>query len=135
MDDIDENNVYAVGGSQGGGLTLACAALEPRISKLASVYPFLSDYKRVWEMDLGEHAYVELKQYFRLFDPTHQRETEVFKKLGYIDIQNLVSRIKGKVLFATGLIDSICPASTQFASYNKITSWKQHIIYPDYGHE
>lgn len=33
-------------------------------------------------MDLGEHAYVELKQYFRLFDPTHQRETEVFKKIG-----------------------------------------------------
>lgn len=135
IEDIDNNSVYAMGYSQGGAITLACAALEPRISKLAPVYPFLSDYKRVWEMDLLKDAYLELSQYFRLFDPTHEREQEIFEKLGYIDIQNLVHRIEGKVLFTTGLMDSICPPSTQFAAYNKIKTWKQHIIYPDYGHE
>ena len=31
MPEVDENRVGAMGGSQGGGLTLACAALEPRI--------------------------------------------------------------------------------------------------------
>jgi cephalosporin-C deacetylase len=135
LSDIDENNVYAIGGSQGGGLTLACASLEPRISKLAPVYPFLCDYKRVWEMDLMKDAYIELKHYFRFFDPTHDREEEIFKKLGYIDVQNLVHRIKGKVLFATGLMDTICPPSTQFAAFNKITALKEHIIYPDFAHE
>ncbi|SHO54014.1 alpha/beta fold hydrolase [Anaerocolumna xylanovorans] len=135
MPDIDTDNVYAMGGSQGGALTLACASLEPRISKLAPTYPFLSDYKRVWDMDLAKDAYAELRQYFRLFDPTHQREEEIFTKLGYIDIQNLAERIRGKVLFATGLMDTICPPSTQFAVYNKINSEKEHIVYPDYGHE
>jgi cephalosporin-C deacetylase len=135
MPEVDENRVGALGGSQGGGLTLACAALEPRIKRLAPVYPFLCDYKRVWEMDLARDAYQELKDYFRRFDPTHAREEEIFTTLGYIDVQHLAKRIKGEVLMAVGLSDTVCPPSTQFAAYNKITSKKEMVIYPDYGHE
>ena len=29
----------------------------------------------------------------------------------------------------------ICPPSTQFAAYNKITSPKKMTLYPDFGHE
>jgi cephalosporin-C deacetylase len=135
MPEVDENRVGAMGGSQGGGLTLACGSLEPRIKRLAPAFPFLSDYKRVWDMDLDKDAYEELCTYFRRFDPQHKRETEVFTRLGYIDIQNLAKRIKGKVLMATGLMDNICPPSTQFATYNKIKSPKELVIFPDFGHE
>ncbi len=61
MPDVDPARVGAVGGSQGGGLTVACIGLEPRIKRAAPVFPFLSDYKRVWEMDLAKDAYAELK--------------------------------------------------------------------------
>jgi len=135
MPEVDADQVFAMGGSQGGALTIACAALEPKIKKLAPVYPFLSDYKRVWEMDLAADAYLELQQYFRKFDPRHEREDEIFTRLGYIDIQNLAGRIKGEVLMAVGLMDRICPPSTQFAAYNKITAPKRLEIYPDFGHE
>ncbi len=135
MPEVDENRVGAMGGSQGGGLTLACAALEPRIKKAAPVFPFLCDYKRVWEMDLDMHAYEELRTYFRQYDPLHEREDEIFTKLGYIDVQHLAKRIRAEVLMATGLMDEICPPSTQFAAYNKIVSPKKMVIYPDYGHE
>lgn len=73
MPDVDPQRVGATGASQGGALTVACAALEPRIKRAAPVYPFLSDYKRVWEMDEAKDAYLELKDYFRLFDPVHAR--------------------------------------------------------------
>src|SRR5690606_28870023 len=43
-DDVDPARVHAHGGSQGGALTIACAALEPRIRKAAPVFPFLCDY-------------------------------------------------------------------------------------------
>ena len=135
MEEVDSSKVYACGGSQGGALTLACAALEPRISKLAPVYPFLSDYRRVWDMDLDQKAYEGLREYFRHFDPTHERVDSFFDTLSYIDIQNLASRIKGDVLFFTGLMDDICPPSTQFAVYNKIKAKKEMIIYPDFSHE
>ena len=124
-----------MGASQGGALTLACAALEPRLKRIAPVYPFLCDYQRVWEMDQAKSAYEELSLYFRAFDPRHEREAAVFDKLGYIDVQFLAPRIQAEVLLYAGLMDPICPPSTQFAAYNKITSKKDVVIYPDFAHE
>jgi cephalosporin-C deacetylase len=135
LPEVDPGHVYATGGSQGGALAIACAALEPRVSKLGTVYPFLCDYRRTWNMDLAKDAYQELKNYFRSFDPLHEREDEVFERLGYIDLQFLAGRIKAEVVMAVGLMDTICPPSTQFAAYNKITAPKQTLIYPDFGHE
>lgn len=135
MPDVDASRVGATGGSQGGALTVACASLEPRIRRVAPVFPFLSDYKRVWEIDLAKDAYAELNEYFRRFDPRHEQEDLVFEKLGYIDIQHLAPRIQAEVLWTVGLMDTICPPSSQFAAYNKITSKKELLIYPDFGHE
>lgn len=135
MPEVDGARVGATGGSQGGGLTMACAGLVPELKKAAPIYPFLSDYRRVWEMDLAKNAYQELQDFFRRRDPRHLREQEVFTKLGYIDIQHLAPRIRAEVLMTTGLMDEICPPSTQFAAYNKITSSKSMDIYPDFGHE
>lgn len=135
LDFVDETRVGVTGGSQGGALTIACAALVPSVRLCAPIYPYLSDYKRVFEMDLNKGAYEGLRYYFRHFDPTHAREEEIFTKLGYIDIQYLAPRIRAKVLMGTGLMDTTCPPSTQFAAYNKITSEKRVVIYPDFGHE
>jgi cephalosporin-C deacetylase len=135
MPEVDPARVGATGGSQGGALTIACASLEPGIQRAAPVFPFLCDYRRVWEMDLAKAAYQELCDFFRHFDPLHKREDEIFLKLGYIDLQHVAKRIGADVLMLTGLMDTICPPSTQFAAYNKITSPKKMVIYPDFGHE
>jgi cephalosporin-C deacetylase len=133
--EVDAGRVGAFGGSQGGALALACGALEPRIKRIATVFPFLCDYRRIWEMDLAKQAFEELSYFLRWFDPRHERVEEIFTKLGYIDIQNLTPRIKGEVLMFTGLMDQVCPPSSQFAAYNKIQSKKEMKLYPDYGHE
>ena len=133
--EVNEQRIAAMGRSQGGALSLACTALEPAVRKAAPVFPFLADYQRVWEMDLAEGAYAELKEYFRRFDPTHAREAEIFERLGYIDIQHLAPRIRAEVLMATSLMDQTCPPSSQFAVYNKITAPKEMVLYPDFVHE
>lgn len=135
MPQVDAGRVGAYGGSQGGGLTLACAGLTPGLNRAAPHMPFLSDYRRVWEMDLAKDAYIELQQYFRRFDPLHRREVEVFTKLGYVDVQHLAPRIRAELRMYTGLMDTVCPPSTQFAAYNKVQSRKSVAIYPDYAHE
>jgi cephalosporin-C deacetylase len=135
MAEVDETRMAAIGGSQGGGLALACAALEPRIKLAAVLYPFLVDYKRVWEIDLATDAYGEIREYFRQFDPMHQREDQIFEKLGYIDVQHLSPRVRAEVLWGICLMDTVCPPSTQFAAYNKINSQKQMLVYPDFEHE
>ncbi len=134
--EVDNQRMGARGGSQGGALTLACAALAPElIQRCAPMYPFLCDYQRVWEMDLDQHAYEELRYFFRSFDPQHTRAVEIFTRLGYVDCQHLASRITATTMMATGLMDTICPPSTQFAAYNKITAEKSVEFYPDFGHE
>ena len=132
---VDAAKVGAFGGSQGGGLTLACAALTPTLNRAAPVHPFLCDYLRVWEMDMDKDAYAELRTYFRHYDPLHEHEAELFILLGYIDNQHIAHRIRAKVLWATGLLDSVCPPSSQYAAYNKLTCEKRMFIYPDFKHE
>ena len=34
-----------------------------------------------------------------------------------------------------GLMDTVCPPSSQFAAYNQIPAKKSLAIYPDFGHE
>lgn len=133
--EVDSGRIGCWGASQGGALALACAALEPRIRRTAPVFPFLCDYQRVWEMDLAKDAYEELRLFFRAFDPRHEREAAIFKRLGYIDVQYLAPRIRADVLMFTSLMDTVCPPSTQFAAYNRITSNKDLVLYPDFGHE
>lgn len=135
LDGVDPDRVGATGYSQGGGLTLACAALEPRIRIAAPVYPFLTDYKRAWQLDLEERPYDEITTYFRKRDPMHQREDDVFTRLGYVDVQHLAPRITARTMFTIGLADRVCPPSTQFAAYNKITGEKSYRLYPDHKHE
>ncbi len=135
MPDVDATRIGVTGRSQGGALTVACAALEPRVRCIAPVYPFLSDYRRVWEIDLDVDAYAELRTYFRLFDPRHEREAAIFEALGYIDIQHLAPRVRAEVLWGLGLMDTVCPPSSQFAAYNKLAAPKRILLYPDFGHE
>ena len=99
------------------------------------MYPFLCDYQRVWEMDQAERAYRELRDFFRMFDPTHETQAHYFERLGYIDVQHLAARIEAQVLMGVGLMDQVCPPSTQFAAYNKISAPKEMVIFPDYEHE
>jgi cephalosporin-C deacetylase len=135
LDGVDPARVATTGASQGGGLSLACAALEPRVRLVASIFPFLSDYRRAYDLSLDTAPYNEIAEWFRKRDPRHLRETEIFTRLGYIDVQHLAPRIRATVDLTVGLEDEVCPPSTQFAAYNKITSEKSLRLYPDHGHD
>ena len=135
FEEVDENRMGATGASQGGALAIACAALEPRIKQVVAAHPFLCDYRRVWDLDLAKDAYQELRTFFRWHDPLHEREEEIFTHLGYIDIQHLAPRVQAKTLMLVSLMDTVCPPSTQFCVYNKMTCDKSMKIYSDYEHE
>lgn len=67
----DEKNIYVYGESQGGALSVACAALNQNIKKSFIIYPFLSDYKKIMELKVTTEAYNELYRYFKFIDPFH----------------------------------------------------------------
>lgn len=138
LPEIDADRIYTYGASQGGALSVACAALAGKqIAKSAVLCPFLSDFRRVFEMDCHEqtHGYGELAYYLRWFAPKLGQEEAVFRRLGYLDLSHHAPNISAKVLFGTALLDPLCPPSTQFAIYNNLRTEKKMEIYPSHSHE
>ncbi|MFC4653153.1 acetylxylan esterase [Lactococcus nasutitermitis] len=135
LDYVDETNITARGASQGGGLTIACAALVPEIKRAIATYPFLSDYRKAYDLGAQTSAFEEIPYWFQFQDPLHLREDWFFNQLEYIDVQNLATRIKAEVFWIYGGMDTIVPPITQMATYNKITAPKHLYVLPEYGHE
>ena len=132
---VDAKHVYAAGASQGGGLAIACASLVPSIYRVQVSYPFLSDYRKAYQMGAQTSAFEEIPYWFQFRDPLHQREAKFFETLAHIDIQYLAPRIKAEVWWSMGLQDTTVPPQTQFATFNRISSRKHLIVLPEYGHE
>ncbi len=136
LEGIDQSKIFVNGASQGGGLGLACAALNPeRVNRAAILYPFLSDYRLVWELGADLIAYEGLRYYSRWFDPDGARQDAWFAKLGYVDTKNFAHLVRCPVLFGTGLSDEVCPPATQCAVYNNLGCPKRRYLFEGYGHE
>lgn len=133
--DIDSEKMIAFGRGQGGAIALALAALNAKIKKCSLLYPVLADFKQIWLMDKDTGPYEGLRYYFKWFDPMHQREQEIFEKLGYIDIVNFAPLVKSQLLLATALLDTVAPPSSQYAVFNNANCNKKHILFSKHEHE
>ncbi len=134
--EVDPERLGIAGGSQGGGLTLATAALWPlraqayqqpvygRVRAAFAEIPFLCHFERGATLtDAG--PYQEIAHYCRRsgVDPA-----QVFRTLSYFDCMNLAHWIEAPVYLTAGLMDLICPPSTIFAAYNHIRAPKEIFV-------
>jgi len=126
-----EPTVAVSGGSQGGALSLAAAALaSDSVSLCHADVPFLCDIQRA--ITLTESApYSEIPEF--LNENVDLIEVAL-NTLKYIDCALLARRITAQTLVSVGLMDEVCPPSTVFAAYNEITASKDISIYPYSGH-
>jgi cephalosporin-C deacetylase len=133
MKEVDSSRIGLGGGSQGGALTLAAAALSSIPQVVVSDFPYLSHIERA--IDIAPAGpYHELNEYFmRNHRPEIEEQSRI--TLSYIDVMNLASRIKCHVLITVGLVDQITPPSTIFATYNHLTCSKDIVIARYFGHE
>lgn len=131
--EVDGDRIAAAGGSQGGALTIACAALSSQVKALAPDVPWLSNFRR--SIDIAVGPYEEITNFLKRWP---EDVDTVFRTLSYFDNMNLVERVTAKdALYSVGLWDDICPPSTVYASYNRMpSSVKKSIeVYPFNGHE
>jgi len=130
LDQVDPARIGITGMSQGGGLTLAVAALDSRPILAMPEMPYLCHFKRALDMAV-RYPYGEIAAYLRKWP---SREAQVWRTLSYCDNLNLASRITCPVLMTVGLEDDICPPSSIYAVYNKITAHKTMCVYPYHNH-
>jgi cephalosporin-C deacetylase len=128
---VDPDRVVVAGTSQGGGIALAVAGLEPSVVAALIDVPFLSHVRRAIEIT-DEHPYRELRQFLGIH---RGRVDDVFRTLGYMDGLNFAARARVPALFAVGLMDEVCPPSTVFAAYNHYAGPKEIRVWPWNGHE
>ncbi|MBI2940462.1 MAG: acetylxylan esterase [Chloroflexi bacterium] len=129
--EVDAARLGVAGVSQGGGLTLAVAALDPRPKLAMPEVPFLCQFPRALELT-NQNPYQEIALYCNRYPDRHDA---VFRTLSYFDNLNLADRITCPVLMTVGLQDLICPPSTVYAAYNRIQSPKELRVYPFGAHE
>lgn len=130
--EVDANRIGVLGGSQGGGLSLAAAALDHRPKLCMPDVPFLCHFRRAVDVS-NVNPYLELAVYCNRYP---EREAEVFRTLAYVDNLCLADRIQCPVLMTVGLQDLVCPPSTVFAVFNTIPGDAKEIqVYPFGGHE
>lgn len=128
---VNKEHVAVTGGSQGGGIALAVAGLEPTIEATMPDVPFLCHYRKATEM-IDTHPYAEIARFCK----THREKIEtVFNTLNYFDGVNLAPRAHAKALFSVALMDDICPPRTVFAAYNHYAGPKEIRVWQYNGHE
>jgi cephalosporin-C deacetylase len=131
-DEVDERRIAVTGGSQGGGISLAVAALaNERVSLCLPDVAFLCDFRRAIEIT-PDGPYPEITRYIKQNPSAY---TRVMRTLSYFDNLNLAPRIRCRTLASVGLCDTVCPPSTIFAVLNHITAEKEIEVYPYHAHE
>jgi len=125
----DKNNIFLEGGSQGGAYSMACAALDHRVTAAACYITFMSDFPDYFRIvEWPKHPVVDKAAELGLTDE------QLYRNLSYFDIKNLAQWIECPVYLGMGLQDVTCPPHTNISGYNLLKGEKQLHIYRNYGH-
>lgn len=125
--DVDPTRVAVMGASQGGGLSLAAAALcGDRVRACVADVPFLCDIQRAITIT-GEKPYAEIAHFLAQHVSLVQKALDTLR---YFDCALLARRITASCLLSVGLMDEICPPSTVYAAYHEIKAPKELVVSP-----
>jgi cephalosporin-C deacetylase len=122
----DGKNLAVMGGSQGGALSIATAALDSRVKVLAAWIPALADMTGYVFGRAGgwHHALKDVKN----------QTPEKIETSKYYDTVNFARRLKIPGIFAFGYNDEVCPPTSMYSAYNTITSPKKLVLSLEMGH-
>jgi cephalosporin-C deacetylase len=129
--EVDPDRMGVLGVSQGGGLSLAVAALDSRPKVAMPEVPFLCNFGRAVEVS-DKLPYQEIATFLHRRPEYTER---AFRTLSYFDNLNLADRIRCPVLMTVGLQDLVCPPSTIYAVYHRIEAPRELHVYPYGAHE
>jgi cephalosporin-C deacetylase-like acetyl esterase/sugar lactone lactonase YvrE len=128
--EVDAAHIAVEGGSQGGALSYATAALDSRVGLCVPHIPSYSDIRTWFRLVPGTANFFAS---WRAQNPGSTEES-VYRTLSYFDIKNLAPWIKVPTLMGVGLRDTTCPARIGFAAFNNLGGPKEWLVYPDAPH-
>jgi len=125
----DGKIVIVRGGSQGGGQALAAAGLDARVTAFFAAVPAICDHSgNVVDRIAGWPKIVPL-------GADKKPDAKVLEAARYIDAMNFATRTKADAILSVGFIDTTCPPTGIYATYNNLASpRKEMVIGIPFGH-
>ena len=127
--EVDSSRIGMWSRSQGGGLTLATASLDSRLSVAVAEEPFLCNYPEA--INITSSPYKELYDYIKFNSDSTE---DILNTLFYFDTLNLVQSIECPTLMNIGMKDETCPYNTIMPVFERIKAVKAIHIYPELPH-
>ncbi|SEG95174.1 cephalosporin-C deacetylase [Actinacidiphila yanglinensis] len=137
---VDPHRVVVAGGSQGGAIAQAVAALHTVVAPAPDApapiaalidVPFLTHIRRAVDVTDAD-PYQELVRYLA----TRRHDVErVFATLAYFDGLHMAAFGRVPALYSVALRDPVCPPSTVFAAYHAWPAPKEITVWPYNQHE
>ncbi len=125
----DSKNVFVLGGSQGGGLTLATTAIDKRVTAYVSFYPVFCDHYGYLNGRAGGWPALFAEHNKKLITP------ETIKTAAYYDNANFVQHITAPGFLSSGYNDLSCPITGFYAVTNSMKSLKEVYFEPINQHK
>ncbi|HEX2937147.1 MAG TPA: acetylxylan esterase [Bacteroidales bacterium] len=130
--EVDASRIGVMGGSQGGGLTLAVAGMcSDKIKACAFFDPFPCDTRH--HLKIRTMCNREIQNFLGFYHNECSFE-DALKIQDLMDTKGFASWIKCPAFFVTSLFDDDAPSHMGFSAYNSIQSPKSFKIYPNLGH-
>ena len=124
----DGKIVIVRGGSQGGGQSIAAAGLDPRVTFIAAGVPAICDHSgNAIGRTAGWPKLVPLGK-------DNKPDPKSMEAARYVDCMNLATRARASAIFSVGFIDTVCPPTSVYATYNNLPGEKRMVHEPLMGH-
>lgn len=132
QDNVQKENIFMTGGSQGGAFAIAGAALGGgRLNAIAPSIQFMGDFPDYFKVGSWPASTAKAMQ-----EKLSMSDEEMYRFLSYFDTKNLATLVTCPVTTAMGLQDPVCPPHTNFAPYNNFKSEEKHyVVNPECQHE
>ena len=132
QDNVQKENIFMTGGSQGGAFAIAGAALGGgRLNAIAPSIQFMGDFPNYFKVGSWPASTAKAMQ-----EKLSMSDEEMYRFLSYFDTKNLATLVTCPVTTAMGLQDPVCPPHTNFAPYNNFKSEEKHyVVNPECQHE
>lgn len=122
----DGERLGVTGSSQGGMLSLVCAALDKRVTCFGAVHAAMCDHTA----SLKKQACGWPHYFYNVDNPNPVK----VKNSGYFDGINFAKRITCPGWFSFGYNDVVVPPTTMWETYNTVTAPKELSLYQQTGH-
>lgn len=128
----DPKRVFVAGGSRGGYLSMAIAAVDQRVTFCSSVSPCYADVDLMGRVGFDSAAH---DAYLAIYGGSPERQQSMAKVWGYFDVLSFATRIHCPIIVETGMLDTICPSPGIVDAFNRIPSKEKIlVINPEGGH-